>query len=293
PFTRGVESATFTAVGTSNTYGRRRAKGEIFFAPEHGFAITETIDGRWAEQQLDVGGYGYTRESPSGGWHLDGSYCSEFFYLDWDGSPLTDHLSVSGPVEMDGEQAWHLDDRTGDQWWVGVQTGHPLQAIDEGLRYTFSDFGRAPKLRAPAKSRILTRIYQGPAGRPVAAPLETVTVSGAQREDHLNGTYAPPGYEYLSVQVTVVNTSAQPLGIDLDSPPAMGVRNGGEYWQDLLAEQPGPPGGGQKLAPGASESATLVYDVETNVRQVLTEFSSEELDPDPSAGYLIVVPVKI
>ncbi|MGH7921519.1 MAG: DUF4352 domain-containing protein [Candidatus Dormibacteraceae bacterium] len=292
PFTHHVGSATFTAVGT--TPGRQSASGEIFFTPDRAYEITERINGYWSGQFLDVGGYAYQRTSRGGPWELDPTDNAEYYYLDWDGGAVTRDITVTGPVELHGEKAWHLSDGLSDQWWIGVATGHPLQAIDLGYQYTFGSFGKAPGLRAPAPGEVATRVYHARAGQPLPTPLMTLRVGDPQVSEHSSTGKAPAGYRYLSLRVTTVNDSTQPLGIPLQQPVVTSPQ-GAEYWQDGSQEQQDLPDGTMPLAPGKSESGTLVFDVEQGVTRVRFLLPTAQLTPDPdSAGdYLMVVDVTL
>lgn len=291
PYTHHVGSATFTAVGT--TPGRQTATGEILFSPERGYEITERIDGYWADEFLDVGGYAYQRTARGGPWQLQPTYDGEYFYLDWDGAPTPHDLAVNGPVRIRGQRAWHVEDNQGDQWWVGVTSGRPLQALDLGYRFTFSDFGRAPALRPPAPAHVETPTYRAELGQALRTPLLTVTVSDPRLATRLPAGAAPQGYRFLSLQMTVTNDTGQPLGVPLGQ-PVLTSPQGGEYWQDPAQEIRDLPDGTVPLAPGATEAGTLVFDVEQGVDEVRLLFSSGQLTPDPETqDYLGVVTVPL
>jgi hypothetical protein len=292
PFTHHVGSATFTGVGTLP--GRQTATGEIFFSPERAYEIIERINGNFVQQFLDVGGYGYARETQHGPWQLDPTYNGEYFYLDWDGGTPSPNIIVGGPVKIDGEEAWHLSDGLGDQWWIGVDSGRPLQAIDLGYRYTFSNFGKAPALHAPSWSQVNTTIYRGRTGQPLQTPIFTLNVSNPQVSYGTGPTAAPGGYRYLSFQVTVTNSSTVPIGVPLGEPVVTSPQ-GGEYWQDASQEAEDLPDGTQLLAPGAGESGTVVFDVEQNVTEVRLFLSTAQMSPDPIAtnDYLAVMTVSL
>jgi hypothetical protein len=292
PFTHHVGSATFTGVGTLP--GGQTAKGEIFFSPQRAYEITERMNGYFAQQFLDIGGYGYARETKGGPWQLDPTYNGEYYYLDWDGGTPSANVVVGGPVNMDGEQAWHLSDGLGDQWWIGVESGRPLQAIDLGYRYTFSNFGKAPELHAPPASQVETTVYRGQTGQPLKTPIFTLDVSNPQVNYGAGPNAAPDGYRYLRFQVTVSNSSTVPIGIPLGE-PVVTSPEGGEYWQDASQEAVDLPDGAQLLAPGASESGSLVFDVEQNVTEVRLLLSTSQMTPDPLAtdDYLAVMTVSL
>lgn len=290
PYTHHVGSATFTAVGILP--GRQTASGEIFFSPARGYEITELIDGSFAQQFLDVDGYGYARDARNGPWQMQPTYNGEYFYLDWDGGPVSRNISLGGPVTVDGEQAWHLWDGLGDQWWIGVDSGRPLQAIDLGYRYTFANFGKARPLHAPPASQVSTQVYRGRLGQPLQTPIFTLEVSSPQLSTGSGTAPAPAGYRFVSLTVNVTNSSSLPVGIPLGEPVVTSPQ-GGEYWQDASQESQALPDGTQLLAPGAGESGTLVFDVEKGVNQVRLLLSTAQMTPDPIAtnDYLAVVTV--
>lgn len=292
PFTHHVGSATFTAKGVLP--GRQTATGEIFFTPQRAYEITEKINGNFAQQFLDVDGYAYARDQRTGPWQLEPTYNGEYFYLDWDGGPATHNISVGGPVTMDGEQAWHLWDGLGDQWWIGVENGRPLEAIDLGYRYTFSHFGKARPLHAPPTSQVATQAFRGGIGQPLQTPIFSLNVSSPQVSQGSGTSAAPNGYRYLSLQVAVTNTSGSPIGVPLGN-PVVTSPEGGEYWQDASQESQDLPDGTQLLAPGATETGTLVFDVETGVNQVRLLLSTSQMTPDPleTNDYLTVVTVSL
>lgn len=289
PYTHHVGSATFTAVGTA--ISTQTASGEIFFSPRRAYEITERINGYFGEQYLDVGGYAFARDTRDGAWQLQPTYNGEYFYLDWDGGAVDRNISVGGPVKMDGQQAWHLTDGLGDQWWIGVQTGQPLQAIDLGYRYTFTNFGKARPLHMP--SDVATRVYRGRIGQTLRTPVFGITVTSPQVSAQSGAAAAPAGYRFLSLQVSVTNLSSEPIGIPLGQPVVTSPA-GGEYWQDASQESQDLPDGTRQLAPGASESGTLVFDVERGVSEVRLFVSTAQLQPDPIMNdYLAVVTVSL
>lgn len=292
PFTHHVGSATFTARGVLP--GKQTGTGEIFFTPHRAYEITEQVNGYFAQQFLDVDGYGYSRDARTGPWQLQPTYNGEYFYLDWDGGPATRNIAVGGPVKMDGEEAWHLWDGLGDQWWIGVDSGHPLEAIDLGFRYTFSDFGKARPLHAPPASQVQTKTYRGGIGQPLQTPVFALNASSPQVSEASPTGSAPSGYRYLSLQVSVTNTSGVPIGVPLGN-PVVTSPGGGEYWQDASQESRDLPDGTQLLAPGQTESGTLVFDVETGVTQVRLLLSTSQMTPDPleTDDYLAVVTVSL
>ena len=292
PFTHHVGSATFTAKGILP--GKQTATGEIFFTPQRAYEITEQIDGYFAQEFLDVGGYAYARDQRGGPWAMEPTYNGEYFYLDWDGSPATRNIVVGGPVTMDGEQAWHLYDGLGDQWWIGVDSGRPLEAIDLGYRYTFSHFGKAHPLQAPPASSVQTQIFRGGIGQPLQTPIFSLNVSSPQVSEGNGTNPAPGGYRYVSLQVTVTNTSGVPIGVPLGN-PVITSPQGGEYWQDASQEAKDLPDGTSLLAPGQTETGTLVFDVESGVKQVRLFISTSQMTPDPleSNDYLAVVMVSL
>lgn len=291
PYTHHVRSATFTAVGTA--IGTQTATGEIFFSPQRSYEITEQINGYFAEQFLDIGGYAYQRDTRHGPWQLQPTYNGEYFYLDWDGGPVSRTLSIGGPVKVDGHQAWHLWDGLGDEWWIGVGTGRPLAAVDLGYRYTFSNWGKAPRLHAPPASDVATQVYHGRIGQALQTPAFGISVASPQVTGQSGPVTAPPGYRYLSLQVTVTNLAAQSLGVPLGQ-PVVTSPGGGEYWQNPMQESQDLPDGTRQLAPGASESGTLVFDVEKGVNEVRLLLSTSQLQPDPtSTDYLVVITVSL
>lgn len=105
---------------------------------------------------------------------------------------------------------------------------------------------------------------------------------------------APDGYRHLRFQVTVSNTSTVPIGIPLGE-PVVTSPEGGEYWQDASQEAVDLPDGAQLLAPGASESGSLVFEVEQNVTEVRLLLSTSQMTPDPIAtdDYLAVMTVSL
>ncbi len=292
PFTHHVGSATFEASGILP--GKQTATGEIFFTPHRAYEITEAINGTFAQQFLDVDGYAYARDQRGGPWQLDPTYNGEYFYLDWDGSPATRNIEVGGPVKVNGEQAWHLWDGLGDQWWIGVDSGRPLEAIDLGYRYIFSNFGKARPLHAPAASQVQTQVYRGGIGQPLQTPEFSINVSSPQVSQGSGTNAAPNGFSYLSLQVAVTNTSGVPIGVPLGN-PVVTSPEGGEYWQDASQESQALPDGTQLVAPGATETGTLVFDVENGVKQVRLLLSTSQMTPDPleTNDYLAVVMVSL
>lgn len=291
PYTHHVGSATFTATGTA--ISTQTATGEIFFTPRRAYEITERINGYFGQQFLDIGGYAFARDTRGGAWQLQPTYNGEYFYLDWDGASVDRSISVRGPVKVDGQEAWHLSDGLGDEWWIGVQTGQPLEAIDLGYRYTFSNFGQARPLRVPAASDVSTKVYRGRLGETLQTPVFGLTVSSPQVSGQSGAAAAPKGYRYLSLQVTVTNRSTQPIGIPLGQPVVTSPR-GGEYWQDPAQESQDLPDGTRQLPPGASESGTLIFDVERGVDEVRLLVSTAQLQPDPIMNdYLAVVTVSL
>lgn len=292
PFTHHVRNATFSAVGIG--WAGWNATGEIFFRPKIGFAITERIDGALSQQFLDVDGLGYERDQPGGAWHAQPTYPPEYFDLGWDGGGAADRdLQVGGPVRIRGEEAWHLWDGLGNEWWIGVANGRPLEVEDLGFRYIFSNFGKAPGLQAPARAEIATGIYPGQVGQAVATPAFSV-LAGDPRVHALQGYLpAPQGYRYLSLRVSVTNRLATPAGLPLGAPVVTSAQ-GGEYWQDTLQESQTVADGTPALAPGASESGTLVFVVAKGVKVVRLLISTTQLQPNPVLGdYLVVITVHL
>ena len=111
----------------------------------------------------------------------------------------------------------------------------------------------------------------------------------------MSGTNAAPsGYRYVSLQVSVTNTSTVPIGLPLGN-PVVTSPEGGEYWQDATQESQDLPDGTQLLSPGVTESGTLVFDVETGVKQVRLLVSTSQMTPDPldTNDYLAVVTVSL
>ena len=213
PFTKGIRSARFHEVekaGGSTFDG----SGVIDFTPEHGFS--ESLSSQYGvfERSLEVGGVTY-EQITGDKWKAVDTEPTHFQDLGWDGTPLADHLVIAAQTTVAGQQAWVLKEQhSTNEWIVGEQTGDPLEAILYGHdTYTFSDWGKAPAIKAPPASAVSTGRYSGSGSGPVVAPAATVTVLAAQ-VDSTASNDDPAGFQNVAVKLSYQNTAASASDFD-------------------------------------------------------------------------------
>lgn len=208
PYTRGVRSAEFRV-----QYGAgspRSASGVIEFGPEHAFSETLLVGTHVSERWMQVGGLAYWASSTAP-YQATESEADPFRVLGWDGTPIQDPLEVAGQTRFDGQQAWVVKKGgTGEKWLVAEHTGDPLEAVIDGdlgkETYTFSNWGRAPRIQAPSAGDISTERYRGSGSAPVVAPAATVRVLKAQPDSTAGGD-EPAGFRTVALEISYKNTS--------------------------------------------------------------------------------------
>lgn len=224
PYARGVHSADFRVQYTSRPMSS--ASGVIEFAPEHSFSETLRVGTGVSQSWVQVHGVAYWSYSGSQ-YQAQDSEVDPFRSLGWDGSPASDRLATAGQTKFDGQPAWILKNSdTGEKWVVAEHNGDPLEAvintIDSGwATYTFSDWGRAPAIHAPAAGDVSTERYRGAGTTPVVAPAARVRVLKAQPDKAGDGD--PAGVRRVAIEFSYQNTSPFSSSVDPSLVSADGV----------------------------------------------------------------------
>ncbi|MBO0702820.1 MAG: hypothetical protein J2P38_07800, partial [Candidatus Dormibacteraeota bacterium] len=205
PYTRRVRSAEFRLVhkGDGGTWS---GSGVIEFAPEHAFSETLRGGGGVFERDVEVGGVAY-QEAFGSRYQITEYELNDFSFIHWDGGAPPDQLELSAQTTFDGQPAWVLKQAYGSsKWIVGKHTGDPLEAVIDGSDiYTFSHWGQAPAIQAPAAGDVSTGRYSGSGSAAVVAPAATVRVL---KEKAVAGVGDPAGFRTVALLISYKNTSA-------------------------------------------------------------------------------------
>lgn len=211
PYTKGVRSARFHEVehaGGSTFNG----SGVIEFGPSHAFS--ESLSGKYGVFQRVVQVGGVTYEADIGGsYRATDTEPLQFSLLGWDGRPPLDPMRLTSQTVVAGQQAWVLKEaHSSTEWIIGERTGDPLEAILDGHDvFTFSDWGKAPQIKAPAP--VSTSRYSGSGSGPVVAPAATVTVLNEQ-VDAAASNGDPTGFQHVALEISYENTAASASDFD-------------------------------------------------------------------------------
>lgn len=207
PYTK-VRSAAFREVGHAGG-STWTGSGVIEFAPPHAFTETLSSRGQVFERQVEAAGVAYTENIPSR-FHATDYELTDFRSLGWDGAPAPARLDITAQTTLAGQEAWVLKQAgTANRWVVGEQTGDPLEAVVGGNEtYTFSDWGRAPAIEAPAAGEVSTDRYAGSASAPAMAPVATVTVLNEQPDAAAGTGGDPPGFRTVALEISYTNTGS-------------------------------------------------------------------------------------
>lgn len=215
PYTEGVRSARFRVSGhaAGSTW---TGSGVIEFSPQHAFSqtLSDSSTGTVFEQDVEAGGVGYSAQAGSR-YRATDAEVNDFGFIGWDGRPAPRQLEVTGQTRFDGQQAWVLKEAgTPDEWVVAEHTGDPLEAVVSGYdTYTFSDWNRAPEIRAPAASEISSGLYSGSGTAPAVAPAATVRVLKARVDASIGGG-TPTGFRAVALDISYKNTAASASNFD-------------------------------------------------------------------------------
>lgn len=288
PFTKGIRSARFREVehaGATTFNG----SGVIEFAPDHAFSESLSTKYGAFEQDLEVGGVSY--QAITGNKYRAGdTELTHFQDLGWDGNPLFDSLDVVSQTTVAGQQAWVLkQEHSSNRWIIGEQTGDPLEAILNGSdTYTFSDWGKAPAIKAPAAGAVSTGRFPGSGSGPVVAPAATVAVVGAQ-VDAVAGRDDPPGFQNVALEISYENTAASASDFDnvISLVSSNGVFAGSTYTTLTPAFQ-----SGTGVSPGQTVTAWDGFMVPKQATGFHLLFG-EQADQSQTIDYLISIPVDV
>lgn len=287
PYARGIRSAEFRVHYPKSMLS---ASGVIEFAPQHAFSETLSAGGGVDQRWVEVGGVSYWAYSDAP-YQAQASEADPFQYLGWDGAPPPDGLEIAGHTRFGGQPAWVLKKAdTGDRWIVAERTGAPLEAVLDDVSgkdtYTFSDWGRAPRIQAPAAADVSTERYRGTGSHPVVAPAATVRVLKAQPDSAGDGD--PPGFRRVAVEISYKNTT---VSSRFDNDPSLVSSDG--VFGDAVDPSARPALTADRVLYGKTVTGWdgfLVPKQATSFQLLVGEQAGET---GPGSDYLISISVKI
>ncbi|MBO0707972.1 MAG: hypothetical protein J2P44_06365 [Candidatus Dormibacteraeota bacterium] len=288
PYTDGVRSARFRVSGhaAGSTW---TGSGVIEFAPEHAFSQTlrDPATGTVFEQDVETGGVAYSAQAGSR-YRATDYEVNDFGFIGWDGRPAPRQLEVTGQTRLEGQQAWVLKEAgTSDKWVVAEHTGDPLEAVVSGYdTYTFSDWNRAPAIRAPAASEISSGLYSGSGSAPAVAPAATVRVLKARVDS--NGGGDPTGFRTVALDISYKNTASSASNFDND--PSLVSSDG--VFGDTTSTALSPPLQAARVARGQTVTGWDAFVVPRQATRFHFLFG-EQLDQEADLDYLISIAVEV
>ena len=289
PFTKGIRSARFRVSG-HGVGSAWDGSGVIEFAPQHAFfqALRDSATGGVFEEDVEAGGVAYTAQAGSR-YQATDYELNDFAFIGWDGTPPPNQLEVTGQTRLDGQQAWVLNEAgASDRWVIGQRTGDPLQVrIGEYDTYSFSDWGQAPAIQAPAPAEVSTQIYSGSGSAAVVAPEATVRVIKA-RADPTSGRSDPAGFRTVALDISYTNTAS--AASNFDNTTSL-VAAGGVFGDNAFTSL-SPPLQAGRVGRGGTITGWLAFVVPRQATRFHFLFG-EQLDQQQSLDYLISISVQV